>query len=107
MKKSFFTFILLIFLSSCTSINITPTTIIPSVTISPTNTPTSTLTYTPLPPSPTLEPPLFVFDIALDAPLNDVTEIKLGLDLVRAYLRDFMTGDIELDKQNFIVKIVM
>ncbi|MCE9644612.1 MAG: hypothetical protein K8S20_01330 [Chloroflexi bacterium] len=67
----------------------------PALTFSPTITPTATF-----------EPGSFFFDIASDVPGNDEAEIKTGIDLARAYLRDFLGGDINPSMPQFMVKIV-
>jgi len=81
----------------------TPTSIVTS-TFTSTLPTTETPTVSPIP-SATLEPSSILFDIDSKAPTKDVGEIKLGIDLVRAYMRDFLGGDIDPDKQNFTVKI--
>ncbi|MDO8755510.1 MAG: hypothetical protein Q7J80_16565, partial [Anaerolineales bacterium] len=57
-------------------------------------------------PSATLEPGPFIFDIAPYVPSKDEAEIKLGIDLVRSYLRDFIGGDISSNFKQFVIKIV-
>jgi len=47
-----------------------------------------------------------VFDIAPSVPTTDADEIRLGVDLVRAYLRDFLGGNIASNFKQFVIKIV-
>ncbi len=104
-------FIFVILISSCApaahTIAPTPTSA-PAITVTFTSPSEPTMTSTPMAmPSATLEPDDFVFEIDPGAPDEDVAEIKLGINLARAYLRDYAGGDITADKRNFVVKIVL
>jgi hypothetical protein len=112
MKKISTLFIFVLLISSCAPAaqTVAPTqTSAPTLTEASTSTPEPmmTLTQTPVA-SATLEPALFSFNIASDAPEKDVAQIKLGIDLARAYIRDFLGGDISVDFQKRLtIKIVM
>lgn len=75
---------------------------VPTLTPSPTSAPvsTSTITFTP---TATLEPDGIVFDVDNGVPPEEVQDIRVGLERIRLYLRDYMGGDIPLDTRSDVV----